>query len=386
MKNPIARGMSRATALTRAGKLNEATALIQSLLQPTAAPGGHEVEPHEGVIEGTFTRLDGTGSAPKAPKPGTATRRARKGLGDTLRDLSRGGMPRNGMPVTPPKGLPEGAQFLSLTHNGAQGSRDYRLYVPAVRPEGPVPLVVMLHGCTQSPEDFANGTGMNDLAEEFGCLIAWPSQPQGANMNRCWNWFRPEDQSRGLGEPALIAGLVGDVLRGHDTDPARVYVAGLSAGGAAAAIMGATYPEVFAAVGVHSGLPVGAARDMPSAFAAMRGGAPGAAVRGAAPAIVFHGLADTTVHPGNGTAVITQALAGRSATKSVRLDGVSDGGRSYRLTRHHHSDGRTMAEHWEIDDVGHAWSGGRPSGSYTDPQGPDASREMIRFFLQHRQG
>jgi poly(hydroxyalkanoate) depolymerase family esterase len=414
MTHPFTRGMSRATDLTRAGKLTEATALIQSLLQGKAAPDAAPASPADDAIEGSFTRLDD--SLAQVPPPAEATVRpkaeakatlkatatatatakagpaagVRKRLGETLRDLAAAGIARpsaraSARPASAPA-MPDSAAFLSLTHTAAQGSRDYRLYVPAMRPDGQVPLIVMMHGCTQSPEDFANGTAMNQLAETFGCLIAWPAQTGGANMQKCWNWFRPEDQARDRGEPALIAGIVADILASHDVDPARVFIAGLSAGGAIAAIMGATYPEVFAAVGVHSGLPVGAARDMPSAFSAMRSGSEGAALRRSVPTIVFHGLADSTVHPSNGDAVIAQSLGQGSGTKRSRIKGVSAGGRSYRVTRHALPDGTIRAEHWEIDGTGHAWAGGQASGSYTDPKGPDASQEMMRFFLQHRQG
>ncbi|MGR3525077.1 MAG: extracellular catalytic domain type 1 short-chain-length polyhydroxyalkanoate depolymerase [Paracoccaceae bacterium] len=385
MKHSFARGMSRATDLTRAGKLDEATALIQSLLKGAPAPAADTAGTGDDAIEGSFTRLDEPVAALKASPVATATRRARKRLGATLRDIAAAGMPNTHSRTPAATDLPQNAQFLSLTHSSAQGSRDYRLYVPAILPAGPVPLIVMMHGCTQSPEDFANGTGMNQLAEEFGVLIAWPAQTNGANMQKCWNWFRPEDQVRDRGEPGVIAGIVTDILASHEVDPARIYIAGLSAGGAIAAIMGAAYPEVFAAIGVHSGLPVGAARDMPSAFSAMRSGAEGSALGKSIPAIVFHGLADSTVHPSNGDAVITQSLGPRPGTKRARLDGVSEGGRNYRLTRHSLPNGNSKAEHWEIDGAGHAWSGGQSSGSYTDPKGPDASREMVRFFLQHKQ-
>ncbi|MFN4271360.1 MAG: alpha/beta hydrolase family esterase [Aliihoeflea sp.] len=313
-----------------------------------------------------------------------SSRTVRSGLRETLRNIAAAGMPRRGELAPEPLELPKGAQFLSLTHSAA-GNRDYRLYVPANQPKGPMPLIMMLHGCTQSPDDFAIGTGMNELAEQFGCLVAWPAQPKGANGQKCWNWFRPEDQTRDRGEPALMAGIVRDVLHDHAADPARVYVAGLSAGGAAAAILGAAYPELFAAVGIHSGLPVGGARDVPSAFAAMRRGSTGKVQPLAVTSIVFHGLADNTVHPRNGDAVVAQSLQTRSGLKQVCLSGVSEGGRAYRQTCHNDVDGRSMTEHWEIDGAGHAWAGGQANGSYTDPKGPDASREMLRFFLQHAQ-
>lgn len=381
MMNSIRRSMSKATELTKAGKLKEATALIQSLLT-TSDPVSRtpDVPEKDEAIDAAFTRL---GDATPAPAK-RAARQARSGLGETLRKIAAGGMPAGKGGTVHSPNVPEGAAFLSATHSTPQGQREYRLYIPANRNAEPMPLVVLLHGCTQTPEDFAIGTGMNELAEEMGFLVAYPAQPSGANMQKCWNWFRPEDQSRDAGEPRLIAGLTADILRDHPADPARVYVAGLSAGGAAAAIVASAYPDVFSAVGVHSGLAVGAARDIPSAFSAMRSGAGGDSLKGTVPTIVFHGLADSTVHPKNGTAVLTQALKGRRGLKQSTAQAQSAGGRAYRQHRFEAPAGPTLAEHWEIDSAGHAWAGGRSQGSYTDPAGPDASREMVRFFLQHR--
>lgn len=390
MTTPFQRDMAKATELTRAGKLLEATDLIRSLLQGGGAadePHARQVSP-EDVIEGAFTRLDGPPAATEAAHPAQKAKRPKAGrsaLGETLRKIAAGGMPTHGPLAGAPVAAP-GAAFLRLTHQGAEGSRDYRLYVPANRPDGLLPLIVMLHGCTQSPEDFALGTGMNALAEEFGCLIAYPAQAMGANAQKCWNWFRPEDQARGSGEPALIAGLTQEIQRSYPADPARSYIAGLSAGGAAAAVVGAAYPDIFAAVGIHSGLPAQGARDIATAFAAMRSGTTAAPHRMALPTIVFHGLADGTVHPDNGRASLAQALpAMPKLHRSTRKD-RSPGGRVHHVTAHHHADGRSFAEHWEIDGAGHAWAGGDPMGSYTDPSGPDASAEMLRFFLQHRRG
>ncbi|MFU8898104.1 MAG: alpha/beta hydrolase family esterase [Roseinatronobacter sp.] len=379
MDTPFSRGMARATELTQAGKLDEATALIQSLLSGAQLPETRN--PDTDALEGTFTRL---GDSPAQPHP--TAKKMRESLGETLRNIAAGGMPGHSMGTPAPLDLPDGAQFLSLSHRGAHGTRAYRLYIPAATAPDPMPLVVMLHGCTQSPEDFALGTGMNALAEEFGCIIAYPAQPQGANAQKCWNWFRPEDQGKGRGEPALIAGIIADILRDHPTDPARVYAAGLSAGGAAAAIMGAAYPDLLAAIGVHSGLPVGGAQDVPQAFAAMRSGASGGGRSLGVPAIVFHGLADATVHPDNGKAVTGQALRAHSGLSEKRVSGTSGGGRVYRQTLYATASGQSMAEHWEIEGAGHAWAGGASGGSYTDPTGPNASREMLRFFLQHKQG
>ena len=252
----------------------------------------------------------------------------------------------------------------------------------------------MLHGCTQSPDDFAAGTRMNALAEEHRCLIAYPAQPSAANPSKCWNWFSPDDQQRGRGEPSLIAGITRQILRDHPVDPGRVYVAGLSAGGAAAAILGRAYPDLYAAIGVHSGLACGAASDLPSALTAMRQGGTSAerragdvsATGGGArivPTIVLHGDQDTTVHPRNGDEVIAQAKAAATPLQATVERGQVPGGHAYSRTMYADPAGSALLEHWTIHGAGHAWAGGSSAGSYTDPRGPDAAREMLRFFLEH---
>jgi poly(hydroxyalkanoate) depolymerase family esterase len=277
--------------------------------------------------------------------------------------------------------------FSTHAYSNAAGRREYRLYVPAGAAGEPLPLIVMLHGCTQDADDFAAGTQMNALAESHRCLVAYPVQPQRANPSKCWNWFKPGDQHRERGEPSLIAGITREIIAAHNVDPARVYVAGMSAGGAMAAIMIAEYPELYAAAGVHSGLAAHCAQDLPSALAAMKGGkrskarstSSGAPQR---PVIVFHGDADATVHISNAMRIVggfdVPADVGSEARRT------DTGRRACTVSRLVSADG-IDAELWTIHGAPHAWAGGNAAGSYTDPAGPDASAEMLRFFLEHPQ-
>jgi poly(hydroxyalkanoate) depolymerase family esterase len=344
----LALGLLEATHLTRAGRVLEATAAIQRALQQQPAPGGR-------IIEGVFSRV---------AEPGQ-----RQQTNEMLE--ARAG------------------KFIAGSYGNQYGTRPYKLYVPTGHAGKALPMIVMLHGCTQSPDDFAAGTRMNALAEERQCFVLYPAQTQSANRSRCWNWFKRGDQRRDKGEPAIIGGMTRDVARRYGIDARKVYVAGLSAGGAMAAVMGAAYPDLYAAVGIHSGLAVGRAHDVPSAFAAMRGapppsaqGAPDPAKR-TLPVIVFHGDRDATVHPRNGEQVIW-ASVGRNAASGNTVSverGRAPGGYAYTRTVHSDPDGRVILEHWLVHGAGHAWSGGSPRGSYTDPKGPDAAREMLRFFL-----
>ena len=285
---------------------------------------------------------------------------------------------------------PPGSKFVQRTFSNAAGTRPYKLYIPASYRGQPVPLLLMMHGCTQSSDDFAAGTRMNARAEEAGCLVVYPEQITSANMKKCWNWFSASDQRRDTGEPSLIAGITRQVMRDYTVDPRRVYIAGLSAGGAVAAIMGDAYPDLYAAIGVHSGLACGAAHNVPTAFAAMKG-QPGAPLRAVSkhegsghrvvPAIVIHGDRDLTVSPVNADAVVAQS--GHGASLSRRTVEGEAGGLPYSKTLLMTQSGDVAIEQWSIHGGGHAWSGGSPEGSHTSPVGPDASAEMLRFFLEH---
>lgn len=296
---------------------------------------------------------------------------------------------------TPPRGADD--SFGSGTFSFEGHAYPYRLYIPSRSPASPtrgkgaMPIIVLLHGCTQNAQDFACGTSMNDLAERHGFMVLYPEQIQLGNAQRCWNWFEPGHQQSGRGEPGMIAALTRKVLLAHTgsegADPKRVYIAGLSAGGAMAAVVAGLYPDLFAAVGVHSGLASGSAQDMMSAFGAMRRGAPGQAAA-ALPTIVFHGNADQTVHPDNGDYISDAALealyaSGLNLVKTEATIGVEQG-QSTERTIYSDGDGITYVEHWRVDDGAHAWSGGNAAGSFTDPDGPSASAAMVEFFLQHK--
>jgi poly(hydroxyalkanoate) depolymerase family esterase len=282
--------------------------------------------------------------------------------------------------------MPPRASFRTAAHSSEFGQRDYKIYMPASAASslGLMPLLVMLHGCGQTPDDFAKGTRMNALAEEFRLLVVYPAQTREADPKRCWNWFRPGDQGRQAGEPALLASLTRDVLKRHPVDPARVYVAGLSAGGSAALVLARAYPDIFAAVGVHSGLPVGAAQNKASAMMAMAQGNPGIRCTVPMPTMIFHGSDDRVVHARNGRFIAIRALEPFAQVRGTKLRRQVKGGRTYVKSTHRIGQGRPLVEHWLIEGSGHAWSGGSPAGRFVDPSGPDASREMVRFFLRHR--
>jgi poly(hydroxyalkanoate) depolymerase family esterase len=376
MNGPLNSTMREAMRLMQTGNLLAATAAIQQGLGGVAEPESPRAAASDtDPTEGTFRVVDETLSPTQDARSGSYPGR------------------------TPD--APIRAQFSEHAYSGSAGSRRYKLFVPSTYRGQPLPLVVMLHGCTQTPDDFATGTRMNILAEERGCFVAYPEQSQSANISKCWNWFKASDQGRDQGEPAIIAGLVRELLLTYGLDQERVYIAGLSAGGAMAVILGRTYPEMFAAVGVHSGLPYGAAYDLPSAFAAMHW--PGTAdPRGerlesaqawriSVPTIVLHGDRDMTVHPSNGEQVATDTAAviaddslRESPAAAESWAGETPGGYSYTCTTFKDDNERIVVEHWLVHGAAHAWFGGDPHGSFTDPNGPDATSEMMRFFLERK--
>jgi poly(hydroxyalkanoate) depolymerase family esterase len=441
MSDQMQGGMAEAMRLMQEGDLTGATAVIQRTLggssfgsgfAPVASPdapsgAGEPIDVESSVVD--QAPHPGAASGPAAGRgPAAATRPAASPLlfGSvplsmpeglslsvpesmplTMPGVLPGAMPSPKEGETDPAVVPTGGRFVERSYTNQTGTRSYKLYTPSGYMGQEVPLVVMLHGCTQSPNDIAAGTQMNRLAEENIFLVAYPAQAQGANMNKCWNWFKTSDQQRGRGEPSLVAGITRQVIDEYNVADGRVYVVGMSAGGAMAAIMAEAYPDLYAAVGIHSGLAPGAAHDMPSAFAAMHQGGPaiprrvvpiatptGESAR-IVPAIIFHGDRDRTVHPRNADHLLehycpanltgSREEASGSTPRGTVRQGQVAGGHAYTRATYRDVGGRAIAERWTVHGLGHAWSGGSSSGSYTDPRGPDASAEMVRFFNEHPQ-
>ena len=398
MNNDYVAEILRATGSLRSGDPAGVSAIIQNALAAAGLTGsvgvGPSGNPNLGIqLPQTFLPGAGHGAELLPPR----TDRLRKPLSEVVNTLRSGGMglgleglPGLGQPAHVPElPLPDGAQFLDQRYSCAAGARRYRLYVPSTAGEGLQGLIVMLHGCTQSPEDFAAGTGMNALAEEHRLLIVYPAQTGGDNSMSCWNWFRPGDQMRDTGEPAIIAGLTESLRDQYAIPKDRVFVAGLSAGGAMAAIMGETYPELYGAIGVHSGLAYGSANDVMSAFTAMRG-----QVGDRASALeerrrrAGSGAEDDRVsrqrrHHGppfecRADHCEPRWKPGKDLPNRARTVGET---RAYSRLVAERDDGTHGIECWMIEGAQHAWSGGNPGGSYTDPRGPNASEAMVRFFL-----
>ncbi len=371
----------------------DADAIAKTIHQALAAAG---LQPQGSGSDGAPTNWRTPGAA---PEPGAAPGQSRQSIEDALawtRGISPDSGTREPIDIEHAGARTGQGQFLTRSFSNDAGTRSYKLYIPSSysgASDAPVPLVVMLHGCTQSPDDFAAGTRMNALAEQHGFLVVYPAQAPNANGSKCWNWFRGDDQRRDRGEPSLIAGITREVAAGYRIDERSIFVAGLSAGAAMAVILGATYPDIYAAVGAHSGLPYGSAHDVSSAFGAMKGKGARSTPFGGRPAsagtdrpmptIVFHGDRDQTVVVQNGDAIVEQARVGfsdQAAFDASVNQGATTSGRTYRQTVYADSDGHPVVEHWLVHGAGHAWSGGSPEGTFTDGSGPDASAEMIRFF------
>ncbi|WP_144631095.1 alpha/beta hydrolase family esterase [Bordetella genomosp. 13] len=355
--------MQQATQLTQSGDLRAATAAIQAALRGVGrttrgASEDADVIDVEAIEITASVAASGTGAA---------------------RD------PSGDVPLRKP--IQAGDTFTTGSFRNSAGLRHYKLYVPPNAGDQPLPLVVMLHGCTQDADDFAAGTAMNDAARAQGFYVLYPIQSREANPQKCWNWFKHNHQRAERGEPAILAGMTRSIMQTHAIDARRIYVAGLSAGGAMAAILAGAYPGLYAAAGVHSGLAPGVASDLPSALAAMKGvNISGSAQAGSGvPTIVFHGDRDATVHPSNALAV---AVASAGSGAPVQMDRVAGTNRQRQSIRHTYRNaaGDVIAERWEISGAGHAWAGGSKSGTYTDPAGPDATGEMLRFFFAQKVG
>lgn len=407
MNDQIQTVMMEATRLTRAGRVAEATALIQHTLGEESSLAGRPgradapIEAEVRIREDPPSWREPTRPGREGGSPGRVGSRfvapqARAAdllqlPGELCHPAWRGSlaMPESISPSSYP-----GGRFVDGAYSNAAGMRPYKLYIPrSSTGQQAVPLVIMLHGCTQNAVDFAAGTRMNRLAEEKTFLVAYPEQVSSANLTRCWNWFQPGDQQREKGEPSLIAGITQQIMNAYPIDVNRVYVAGMSAGGAMAVIMAVMYPDLYAAVGVHSGLAYGVASNVRSGFMAMRRGA-GRDVRPLArviPLIAFHGDCDTTVSPVNVDHLVDQWLQttsheqGRSPQSAKMERGRVADGQAYTRSLYHDVSGRVMVEKWLVHQVGHAWSGGSAEGSFTDPRGPDASTELLRFFAQQSQ-
>ena len=409
-KDDMQDGMAEATRLTRAGRLAEATAIIQRTLRGVLhkdGPGTGQdsaTEPAYRIVEEkpsateTSTESSRRGTVPGNDTPaGSAKGRPAAAPGVHSHEAQRPPESirssteriRRVTPGAPPSPAQTSGQFIDRTFSNAAGTRAYKLYIPSAYAGQPLPLVIMLHGCTQSSVDFAAGTRMNVLAERDTFFVAYPEQAQSANSSKCWNWFQPANQHRGKGEPSLIAGITREIMSGYHIDAKRVYVAGMSAGGAMATTMAATYPDLYAAVGVHSGLAYGAAHDLPSGFAAMKKGTSQQMrqLAKAIPLIMFHGDRDTTVATINADHMLDQWLQGindgrKPAGGTAVEQGHVVGGHAYTRFTYRDARGQAIVEKWIVHHAGHAWSGGSSSGSFTEPKGPDASTEMVRFFNQ----
>jgi poly(hydroxyalkanoate) depolymerase family esterase len=416
MNDRMQTGMAEATRLTRAGRVLEATAVIQQTIREAFPTSGTIVPPsrttvtpedRNAPIDTEFRVVDDT-PPPTTARPGTSSTTSVPPPFERFRPSTFSSIPFPTIVQQPPNWYapptsrtrtvpPDEAthvngQFIDGTYTGTAGTRSYKLYIPSRFTGQALPLLIMLHGCTQSSVDFATGTRMNMLAEKELFFVAYPEQTSSANGLKCWNWFQAAHQQRGAGEPSLIAGITQQIMSTYPIDASRVSIAGLSSGGAMAATMAATYPDLYAAVGVHSGIAHGAAQDLLSALRAMKQGAARQArpLTRAIPIIVFHGDSDTTVSPVNADRMLDQWLQmtpdgsrNRAIREEIIEPGQVPGGHAYTRVIYADANGRAIAEKWVIHQAGHAWSGGSSNGSFTDPKGPGASAAMVHFFAEH---
>lgn len=284
-----------------------------------------------------------------------------------------------------------------MSHGGpgeSDAPMEHRLFVPETTGASP-PLVVMLHGCTQDAHDVAVGTRFDEWAERLGFLVLYPEQQPEEHPQRCWRWFEAEHQRRGRGEPAALMALLEQVERERGVEPGRTYLAGLSAGAGMAVVLAALHPGRFAAIAAHSGVPYGAAEGEGKAEAVLAGAGPSATelsrrLREAVPTgaslpplLAIHGTADQLVSPENTRRLVSTWLAASrdgSPEPDREVRGGEEGDGYPYLRRRWGGTGRDRVEAWLVDGLGHAWSGGSPEGTWTDPQGPDATRVVLDFF------
>jgi poly(hydroxyalkanoate) depolymerase family esterase len=308
-------------------------------------------------------------------------------------------------PPTPPptggSGQGTGVSFAG-SYSAAAGTRAYRGYVPSTYTPGTaMPLIVVLHGCTQTADSIRQLTRYDQLAEAKGFIAVFPEQPPSANFLRCWNFFLDAHMHRGTGEPSLIAGITNWVRQRYTVDPRRIYVAGLSAGGAMASVMGASYPDLYAAVGIGSGCEYAAT----ATCAGWRSSDPTKAAQAAyaemgqrarvLPVIAFQGDKDFTVPPVNADQLVKQwtitadladdhvANGSVSGTPTTTLTGQVPNGRAYTTRYYADADGRELVQYWSVHGMSHAWSGGCSCALHADPQGPDATAAMYAFLMSH---
>jgi poly(hydroxyalkanoate) depolymerase family esterase len=387
--------MSAATksvrAATRTAKVATPKVTATKAGRPkAAAPTRTKATPTRTKATPTSTKATPTRSKPATRKPATRKPSGRRPPAPTLSSTGKG-------------------SWRQSRFTGVAGTRSYRVYIPVgLRRTTKAPMLLALHGCGQDGLDFAAGTRFNDLADKHKFVVVYPEQPMTHNGQRCWNWFRAGHQFRTQGEPAILAGIVRQVIQEATRwriDPERVYVTGISAGGAMSVVLAATYPELFAAVGVHSAPPYRSATSPAGALAAMQGRALQPPVEATAteampPMIVFHGTLDGTVRSVNAQRVADQWLAyykrdaghrantapigrPRTATTDPPRPTTARSRRGYRVSRWY-AGGQKVLELWIVEGLGHAWSGGSKSGTYSDTRGPRASTEMWKFFSTHR--